>query len=128
MTEGPVVAILVLLNNFMHDFSAAGWLFGAVLLWMVRQRGRENGLGAEGQLFVARCTRRLMWFCPAGIVFFGVFRAIAYRQYEWNAAAGDAQVPLLMAKHVLFFLLFFAGLLEFVRAGRLPRGKADETP
>ena len=120
------MAILVLLNNFMHDFSAAGWLFGAVLLWIIRRNGEEHGLAADGARFVMQSIRRLMWFCLAGIVVFGVFRAVAYRQYEWNAAAGSAQVAVLMAKHVLFFLLFFAGLYEFIRAGRSLRVKTDE--
>lgn len=118
------MAILVLLNNFMHDFSAAGWLFGAVLLWIVRRKGSE--LGVNGVRFITRAIRRLMGFCLVGIVVFGVFRVMAYREYEWNAAAGAAQVPVLAAKHILFLLLFFAGLYEFVRSGRSARMEADD--
>ena len=121
------MAVLVLLNNFMHDFSAAGWLFGAVLLWIVRRKGSSSGLGADGARFVVQYIRRLMGLCLVGIVVCGVLRAIAYRHYEWNDAAGDIQVPVLVAKHVLFFLLFFAGLSEFVRARRSMSVKADAT-
>lgn len=120
------MAIFVLLNNFMHDFSAAGWLFGAVLLGIIRRKGNENGLDAGGARFIAETIRRLMWFCLAGIIVFGAVRAAAYRQYEWNEAAGQAQVTVLMAKHVLFFLLFFAGLYEFIHAGRSLKVKTYE--
>ena len=27
------MALIILLNNFLHDFSAAGWLFCTFLLW-----------------------------------------------------------------------------------------------
>lgn len=120
------MAIIVLINNFMHDFSAAGWLFGAVLLWIVRRKGSDSGLGQDGSRFIMQSVRRLMGFCLAGIVICGTVRAIAYRQYEWNAAAGSDQVVMLLAKHVLFVLVFIAGLYEFIRAGRLSGRKADE--
>ena len=118
------MAILVMLNNFMHDFSAAGWLFGAVLLWIVRRKGSR--LGVDGARFIVQAVRRLMALCLVGIVVCGAFRAMAYREYEWNAAAGDAQVPVLMAKHILFLLVFLVGLYEFVRAGRSARAGVDD--
>lgn len=110
--------IVVFLNNLMHDFAAAGWFFGAMMLVLIRRRSASSGLGVEGAMFVVRTIRALMWGCLCGILVCGTVRALAYRQYEWNAAAGDAQVRILVIKHIVFFVLFFASLWEFVRAGR----------
>ena len=120
------MALLVLLNNFLHDFSAAGWLFGAVLLWSARREGSGDATGPEAVRRLVQRIRRLMVFCLGGIVFFGAVRALAYRQYEWSAAAGQAQVGLLIGKHALFFLVFFIGLREFILAGQRQGKRADE--
>ena len=39
------MALWVLLNNFLHDFSAAGWIFAAIVLWtLLREGGRDEPL------------------------------------------------------------------------------------
>lgn len=60
-----------------------------------------------------------MRFSVAGIVIFGLVRAIAYKSYEWNAAAGQNQVTLLIVKHVLFALIFAVGLVYYIKAKKL---------
>ena len=119
--------ILVMLNNFAHDFSAAGWLFCAVLLWIARRRLPAAGAWSADTRFLVKRIRRLMPWCLAGIVVFGVVRALAYREFEWNEAAGRAQITVLAVKHVLLTVVFLAGLSEFVRAGRRMRSDANET-
>jgi hypothetical protein len=121
------MAILVLLNNFLHDFSAAGWLFGAVFLWGLL---REPVPAGEAGRLVRRALRldlRLMSWSLAGIVLFGAVRALAYRQYEWNAAAGENQILLLVIKHVILTGVFVWGLIYFLRARRILREERDET-
>ncbi len=61
-----------------------------------------------------------------GIVIFGVVRAIAYKSYEWNAAAGQNQVTLLVVKHVLFTMIFAAGLMYYMKAKRFIRKVYNE--
>jgi hypothetical protein len=115
------LAILVLLNNFLHDFSAAGWLFGTVLLWSIfRKRNPES---ENNNLMVKMLTIIifLMQLSFIGIVFFGIIRAIAYKSYEWNAAAGQNQVTLLIVKHVIFTLVFLPGAVFYIKARRLIR-------
>ena len=113
------MANLVLLNNFMHDFSAAGWLAGTIVLWLMQRPPTERALTFPD---VLRAMRGFMAFALFGIVVFGAVRAAAYKTYEWNPAAGDAQVTLLIVKHIVFTVLFVPGVVVTVRAGRLLRG------
>ena len=110
------MAVLVLLNNFLHDFSAAGWIFGAVILWSIlRQKPPANDRDPEVKR-ILRLAMLLMRYCLAGIVVFGVVRALAYKTYEWSQAAGDGQVTLLIVKHGLLTLVFVVGLVVYLRA------------
>lgn len=60
-----------------------------------------------------------MMLSLAGIVVFGIFRALAYKSYEWNAAAGDSQITLLIVKHIILSFVFAAGLYYYLQAGKL---------
>ena len=120
------MAILVLLNNFLHDFSAAGWLFGSVLLWSMMRKDISNpGAGR----FIADSLKTvlfLMRLSLAGIVVFGVVRTLAYKTYEWNAAAGQSQITLHIIKHVIFTGVFAVGLIYYIRARKLVRKAVNE--
>jgi lysylphosphatidylglycerol synthetase-like protein (DUF2156 family) len=117
------MAILVLLNNFLHDFSAAGWLFCTVLLWWMFRREKVTELDAyrigdggkilAGVIHVIIVLMRISFF---GIVVFGIVRALAYKQYEWSAAAGEGQVTLLIVKHVLLAFVFAVGVVFYRKA------------
>lgn len=115
------MALLVLLNNFLHDFSAAGWLFGTVLLWIILKRLPGAREGTDALRGVLRPVVRLMGFSMAGIIIFGVIRAFAYRQYEWNADAGQSQVTLLLVKHIFLAGLATIGFLLVARARKALR-------
>jgi uncharacterized membrane protein len=114
------------LNNFLHDFSAAGWLFGTVLLWSILRKTNLNGDRGIVIVDILKTVLMLMRFSFAGIVIFGVLRAIAYKSYEWNAAAGQSQVTLLIVKHVILSLIFVFGLVYYIRAKRFIRKACNE--
>jgi uncharacterized membrane protein len=114
------------LNNFLHDFSAAGWLFGTVLLWSILRKEMPNSDRGIPIVDILKTVLLLMRFSFAGIVIFGVLRAIAYKSYEWNAAAGQSQVTLLIVKHVLFTLIFTVGLVYYIKTKKLVRKACNE--
>lgn len=118
--------ILVLLNNFLHDFSAAGWLFGTVLLWSILRKKISDGDKGIVISEILKTVLMLMRFSFAGIVIFGVIRAIAYKSYEWNAAAGQSQITLLIVKHVILSLIFIFGLIYYCKATRFVRKACNE--
>lgn len=115
------MAILVLLNNFLHDFSAAGWLFGTVLLWLILRKIDHN---SEIQNIIPEILTMVLFLMQlsfVGIVLFGIIRALAYKSYEWNAAAGQSQVTLLIVKHVIFTMFFLPGVIFYINTKRFIR-------
>ena len=119
------MATLVLLNNFLHDFSAAGWIFCSVLLFVMLRSLPEGFHARKGDdlyLYIVNSFNKIRLFMMlslAGIVVFGIFRALAYKSYEWNAASGDSQITLLIVKHILLSFVFAAGLYYYFRAGKM---------
>jgi hypothetical protein len=119
------MAILVLLNNFLHDFSAAGWIFCTVMLWQVLRK-KEAGEGRSIFIHLLKINRLLMRISLGGIIVFGIFRALAYRTYEWNAAAGEGQITLLIVKHIILTVVFVLGVIFYTRAGKLVKKHRDD--
>jgi hypothetical protein len=113
------MALLVLLNNFMHDFSAAGWLVCTVILWHLRQRILPQlQAPADAGPPLLRLLITMMKVTTVGIVVFGAVRAAAYYRYEWLDEAGDGQLTLLIAKHIGMTALVVWGIIEWVKASR----------
>ena len=111
------MANLILLNNFMHDFGAAGWLFGLVLLAVAwRKNLVRNADDAMREML--RTVLSLKRISCVAIFAFGLVRMLAYRQFEWNEAAGDAQVSVLIVKHIVFTIVFVWGLYYYVKTAR----------
>jgi hypothetical protein len=119
-----MVALIILLNNFMHDFGAAGWLFGGVVLWRILRQPHASE-PSDNVADILRTVIFLMRLCLVGIVLFGVVRMLAYKKFEWNAAAGDAQITLLWAKHALLTVVFGWGLIQYLKATKVV-GRANK--
>lgn len=110
------MALLILLNNFLHDFSAAGWLFGSILLWTILKERFEFETSTDFAKCMIKTVLLLMNISVAGIVVFGVVRAIAYKSFEWSVEAGNGQVTLLIVKHIVFTVIFVVGLIQYIKA------------
>jgi putative copper export protein len=110
------MAVIILLNNFLHDFGAAGWLVGGVVLWTILSKHKAEVQRNHAFREIVRHIILLMNLSLIGIVLFGAVRALAYRTYEWNPAAGNNQVTLLLVKHALLTIVFILGLVQYIRA------------
>ena len=118
------MAVLLLLNNFLHDFAAASWLVCGVILWRILNRP-DTG---PSQRPTIRTLLALMHTGLAGIIGCGAIRAVAYRSFEWNPEAGQAQVTLLITKHVVLTVAFAWALVYYIRAKRFLRHQIDDAP
>ena len=110
----------------MHDFSAAGWVFGGVVLFAVLRKVPADTRIDPALAEALKIMRVLMRFCLLGIIFFGIIRTVAYKTYEWSELAGSSQITLLIVKHVLFTVIFVIGLVYYIKAGNLLRKVTDE--
>lgn len=109
-------AIAVMLNNYFHDLAVA-FLFASTL---VAHRVLRLGPGRPGAE-LTRWLERVAWGSLAWVIAGGAVRAWFYREYEWLPSAGRAQVPALLAKHVLLVAITVWGLAGIVRLRRAAR-------
>ena len=117
---------LVLLNNFLHDFSAAAWLVGAVVAHIVLKHAGRGTDPGDALPRVLKTVLLMMRLSVLGIVVCGLLRALAYSRYEWSEAAGHSQVWLLAVKHIVFTAVFGLGCIPYVRAARFVRRHHEE--
>lgn len=104
----------------MHDFSAACWTVGAVLIWRLLARS-ASGEAAGLQAATLRDLVQTMRISVVGIVGFGAVRLWAYNSFEYMRESGDAQLYLLAIKHVLFTAVVVFGIVAYRRAARFIR-------
>jgi hypothetical protein len=65
----------------------------------------------------------LMNISVAGIVVFGIIRAVADKSFEWSVEAGNGQLTLLVVKHVFFTVIFIAGLIQYLKALKIVKNE-----
>lgn len=118
------LGILIMLNNYLHDFAAGIVLAVAIGVYLLaKQVGKRRSPETE-ELFqrVYQAFAKITFGGLVVIFLGGIVRTIFYRQYEWAPAAGAGQVPALLIKHVLLFAgVIFALYLQFVRARQVLR-------
>lgn len=111
-----MTAILVMMNNYFHDLAVA-FLFASSLMAHLVLR---HWPGSPSRALVL-ALRRTAWWALAWVLVGGAVRAWFYTQYEWLPAAGRAQVPALVVKHLLLIAITGWGLLGVVRLERTLR-------
>lgn len=112
------MALLVMLNNYLHDLATAVFAVSAVTAYLLRRSIAARGAAQTLQPVVRGVVRvgvgALIW-----TLLFGFVRGLTYREYEWVEAAGRDQVPALIAKHVILVCLVIAGCVVLYRLYRL---------
>jgi uncharacterized membrane protein len=106
-----VAAILLMLNNYVHDVATGLLLISALwVAWSARELG-EKPAPAAVDLFRAMYRRSVhfVWGSVAVIVATGVIRTVNFMRFEWQPALGRGLVPVLVMKHVLIFTLLGVG-------------------
>lgn len=113
-------AILVMLNNYFHDFATAMVVVSSyIMLLMVNYAEKKDSSDIRGMVLAVYPK---MLHVTAGsfifLLFAGVIRTFTYKDYEWMEAAGRGQVAALSIKHVILFVLFGYGIYLWVRVHR----------
>ena len=116
-----LAATLVMLNNWMHDFSAAGWVVASLLVWWAVRAAPSCDPGRSVSVTTVAKLLLVMRWSLAGVVGFGVVRALTYRDFEYSEAAGDGQLVVLGLKHVLLTVVFVFGIVWYLRGRKFVR-------
>ena len=121
------MAVLVMLNNYLHDLATAVFAVSALAAYLVLRSPAANEAPVALQPVAAGLVRvglvALAWTLAGGVV-----RALAYRRYEWMEAVGRDQVPALVVKHVILVSLVIAGLIVLWRVHRTVASGATQEP
>jgi uncharacterized membrane protein len=116
------VSALVELNKYVHDFSAAMWTCGAVVIWLISRAARRDAAALPG---LAGVARSLHWVTiPALVISLvsGGVRAATYTSYEYTGAITSGLIAILAVKHVVFAAVVIWGLWVHAGARRLAKG------
>lgn len=105
------LALLVMLNNLLHDFAVALLFASLVALSVIYRRASMQGDPGSAPVVrdLARFFNRVTYACWALILAGGVIRMLAYERFEWNEAAGRGQVAALVVKHAILVALIVWG-------------------
>lgn len=121
------MAILVMLNNYMHDLATAVFAVCAVTAWLLHRSGAMREAPEAVRPIAAGVVRvgvvALVWTLAAGVL-----RGLTYYEYEYVVAWGRAQVPVLILKHLILVSLVSVGAFVLYRVRRLSRSAAGPGP
>jgi len=132
----PTVAILVTLNNYVHDVATGLLILSALWIgWTAKDLGPDPS--PEVVAFFGRGYRRSVRFAIGSVLVIiatGVVRVLHFQQLEWTPALGKGLAPILVMKHVLAFTLLGLGIWAWQRIRRRlatlpgwnPRGASNQ--
>jgi hypothetical protein len=119
------MAILVMLNNYLHDLATAVFAVSALASWFLL-RSTAARRAPEALRPVIDGLVKVGFFSLAWTLAGGVVRSLAFRRYEWMEAAGRSQIPALVVKHVILVTLVTAGVVVLYKVRRLTRAAPGE--
>jgi hypothetical protein len=116
----PAAGVALMMNNYFHDVATALLAASGFALWVMLRAWERDGGPESARYFMAIHARmaKLARFSLAWIVLGGVPRTIFYAEFEWANAAGRAQVPALVVKHVIAFAFVAGGAWLWIRLRR----------
>lgn len=109
----PTAGIALMMNNYFHDVATALLASSAFALWVLLRRYESGERGPDAARYfleIQGAMVKLARFSLAWIVLGGIPRTIWYADFEWANAAGRGQVPALVVKHVVAFILVVFGV------------------
>ena len=117
----PAAGVALMMNNYFHDVATALLAASGFALWVMLRRYDAGARGPDAARYfleIHGSMSRLARFSLAWIVLGGVPRTLFYAEFEWANAAGRAQVPALLVKHVLAFAFVAGGASLWVKLRR----------
>ncbi len=107
--------VFLMLVNYLHDLAVALMAANVLCVFYIGRilEGRPVADTVLPGLY--RRLSRITYGALAYVLVGGAIRAFTFREFEWNAAVGNGQVPALVVKHVLLVGLTAFGLVTQFR-------------
>lgn len=119
----PALGVIIMMNNYLHDVATALLLASGVAMWIVVKKfGKSSdSLVTDYFLKIYYSLTRLAKFSLFWIMLGGVPRILAYKDFEWADAVGKNQVPALITKHIIIFIVVTAGVFVWIKLKKTVR-------
>lgn len=112
--------VVIMINNYFHDVATALLFAGGVAMWIIVKKFADSQETAVIHYFLSiyESMTRLVQVAIIWIILGGIPRTIFYTRFEWANAAGKDQIPALIVKHILMFMLVGGGAWLWFRLSR----------
>lgn len=116
----PILGVFILMNNYFHDVATALLLATSIAVWIVSKKLGDRHDTAVKQYFldVYAGLTKLAKFALYWILIAGVPRIYFYMDLEWSHAVGKGQIPAIIVKHILMFVIVGTGAHLWIRLHR----------
>ncbi len=111
-----MVGVLVMLNNFFHDFATAIMVVCTFGMFFTVRYISDNG-DRELKKLASSLFPRIMHTTIVTTVLLlmaGIVRSFTYKWFEWVEVLGNSQIIVLGFKHVVMFSFFAYGIYIWV--------------
>jgi hypothetical protein len=116
----PSLGVAIMMNNYFHDVATALLAASAFTPHAVSRVQALRTDAASPRLFIQTYDIMVKFFRFAlwCIIIGGILGTIFFTSFEWNHFADKLQIPALMVKHVLIFVLVVWGVIAWKRLKR----------
>lgn len=123
-----MISVLVMLNNYFHDFATALVVVTTFGMMCLIKRVEATG-SRDSKELVVNLYPRMVHLAGGSVVFVffaGIIRSFTYKQYEWHDAVASGQVTALIIKHIVLTFLFAYGIYLWLRVYRKIKSFREE--
>jgi hypothetical protein len=120
MQISPGLGVAIMMNNYFHDVATALLAASAFTLYAIARIQTVMNTPTATLFFLKTYDKMVKFFRFAlwWIIIGGIPRTVFYTSFEWANAADRLQVPALMVKHILMFVLVVWGVCAWRRLKR----------
>src|SRR3990172_927084 len=112
-----MVEIFIMMNNYFHDLATALLLTSGIAVYVLAKSAEAKKDRSVIEFYVEAYGRMTVLgrIAFGWIIVAGAPRLITFKNYEWVSYVGNNQVPAIMVKHTLMFLVVGAGIFYWRR-------------
>jgi hypothetical protein len=118
-----MIEVLVVLNNYLHDFAIALVALASLASLYLANHARRSDSGEFKDLFLFIYPRlsRLITGAMLFVIAAAVVRVLSLSEFEWADATRNYQLRALKVKYVMLLSIFLSGIYFWVAAHKKVR-------
>jgi len=102
--------LLLVLNNYSHDFASAFFLTSALLLFLLKKDLKNPNFPREIKIKIFRVLSKIGIYSLFWIIFAGIIRTLFFKSFELKESIKKGEVSILIFKHIIFFIVTIFGI------------------